>query len=172
MSWRLFLIVVVLIVSACTSVPSSPAPQATPAPAIPAETTEPSASTDTKSETGFQPGGVVITLVRSGGLAGKIVRWEVYGGGRITSSMGPEATVTAEQVQAVVSEIERLGFFELSGQSRMGGKCADCYIYELTVRTGAKDRTLTFVPQASGTPAQVLQIMEQVNSLLAMLPQS
>ncbi len=172
MAKKFFLIVVALMVSACTSIASTPVSQTSTSPvAVPTETDEPSTSADTKSETGGQSGGAVITLVRSGGLAGKIVRWDIYSGGRIVSSMGQEAVVPAEQVQNVISEIEKLGFFESSSLSGMGGRCADCYVYELTVRTGARDKTLTFVPQASGTPAQLLQIMEKVNALLAALPQ-
>ena len=78
--------------------------------------------------------------------------------------------VPAAEVAKVVSEIEKLGFFELVAPGGKTGKCADCYIIELRVRTGEKDKTLTFMPEAFGTPAQLVQIMEKLNGLLGALP--
>jgi hypothetical protein len=153
----LFLGLAVLTLAACgpvASAPLSPLPTSTPSGAqIMPPSSEPA-----------------ITLVRSGGLAGEMMQWEIYPDGRIVASTGKETTVPAAEVARVVSEIEKLGFFELADPGGKAGKCADCFVYEITVQSGGKDRTSTFVPQATGTPTQLLQIMGSINSLLEKLP--
>jgi hypothetical protein len=167
----LLLISGIMILAACGPMPSAQlSPLPTPA-SIPSGATEaiPTA-TPSKAQAMPQPGEPVITLIRSGGLAGKMIQWDIYPDGRIVASTGQEITVPAAEVTQVLSDIVKLGFYELADPGGKTGKCADCFVYELRAQTDGKDRTLTFTPQASGTPTQLLQILEKLNGLLQALP--
>ena len=77
------------------------------------------------------PEGVVIEFHRSGGFAGLDETWQVYTDGRITKSQAknPEAIseyqVKAEQVQALLAEIDELGFFRMQASGSPGIVCCD-----------------------------------------------
>ncbi len=146
------LICALIILAACVPVP----PAAAPAPG--------SSATNGAAET------PAITFIRSGGLAGKVLQWDIYPSGRSVSGQGTAAALSGDQVAAAVAAIEKLGFFEMAAPDGKTNRCADCYSVELRVHSGDKDRTLTFSPEASGLPAQLMQIMEQVNGLLQALP--
>jgi hypothetical protein len=169
------LVLAVVVFAACAPLPTAQlSPQLSPLPtpvSMPSGATgEIPAAAPSKAQATPRPGGPVIALIRSGGLAGKMMQWEIYPDGRIGASTGEIVTVPAAEVAKVVSEIENLGFFELAAPGGKTGKCADCFIYELTVRTDGRDRTLTFTPGASGTPPQLLQMLEKLNGLLEGLP--
>jgi len=130
-----------------------------------------SAATPAEAQATPESSRPVITLIRSGGLAGRAVQWDVYPDGRVRSSSGHETVVPEAEVTQVLSDIEKLGFYDLAEPGSKNNRCADCFLYTITVRIGGKDRTLAFMPEATDTPAELLQIVERANSLLQALPQ-
>jgi hypothetical protein len=93
-------------------------------------------------------GGVTILFQRSGGIAPSELQWAIYSDGRVVTGEGEEKLVAADRVQALLGEIDRLG-------------------YRITVNDGGRVKTVTAVEGAADTPDTVLQIIDAINSLVA-----
>jgi hypothetical protein len=85
------------------------------------------------------PGVLVIEYHRSGGLQGLDETYWMYSDGRISSTDGEEWTVSPDQVQHLLSQIEQAGFFEVKLSGKIVVPCCDRFSYSLTVSKG--DRT-------------------------------
>ncbi len=165
------LVLAIIALAACAPLPSaSVSSPSTPGSEAVVATGGTPAVTPFEAQVDAQSGGPAITLIRSGGLAGKVVQWDIYLDGRVVSSSGKEEMVPDAEVTRVISDIEKLGFYELAEPGGKNNSCADCFLYKLTVRDGGKERTLAFTPEATGTPAELLQMMEKLNLLLQALP--
>ena len=122
------------------------------------------------SPTADPTGGVAILFQRSGGLLPSDLQWAIYPDGQVVTGEGEEKSVAADQVQALVQEIEGLGFFELQDSYGLSATCNDCYTYRITVNDGGRVKTVVAVEGASDTPGTVLEIIDAINALLLSLP--
>ena len=109
----------------------------------------------------------MILFQRSGGLLPKDLQWAIYSDGRVVTGEGEEKAVTADQVQTLLAEIKRLGFFELQDSYGLSAVCNDCYTYRITVNDGGRVKTVTAVQGAGDTPESVMGIIEAINGLVA-----
>ena len=115
-------------------------------------------------------GGVAILFQRSGGILPSDLQWAIYPDGRVVTGKGEETAVAADQVQALLAEIEGLGFWELQDSYGLSAVCNDCYSYRITVNDGGKVKTVVAVEGAADTPDTVLEIIDAINALLPSLP--
>jgi hypothetical protein len=115
---------------------------------------------------------VVIVYTRSGGLAGAQETYEIHTDGRIVHTDDGnvnELQVTAEQVEALLAELDDLGFFEAatskpSGPSNLG---ADRTTSTLTVHRGEKPLSMTMVDGAPDQPPELIEAVRAVSDLIA-----
>ena len=112
-------------------------------------------------------GGVAILFQRSGGILPSDLQWAIYPDGRVVTGKGEEKSVTADQVQALVQEIEGLSFFELQDSYGLAAVCNDCYTYRIMVNDGGRVKTETAVEGAGDTPDAVLEIIDAINGFLS-----
>ena len=107
-----------------------------------------------------------ITLVKSGGLAGKTETITIYPDGRVLRADGSEQKLSSTQVSDLLTEIKAIGFFEL--KDAYGGilsNCNDCFTYEITVTDGSQTKTIKAIEGSQGTPQEIWQIVEKIQSL-------
>ena len=116
-------------------------------------------------------GGVAILFQRSGGLLPSDLQWAVYPDGRVVTGKGEEKSVSADQVQALLTELNGLGFFDLRDSYGLSSVCNDCYTYSITVNDGGRVKTVVAVGGAADTPDTVLAIIDALNAFLSGTPQ-
>jgi hypothetical protein len=167
-------IMLVAILAGCAPATPPPAPQpqlptqVSPLPTVPPTVLAPSATVAAEGASGTSE--AVIVLKRSGGLAGKTEQWSIYSDGRTQSDAGQTYAAPAAQVSTLLAAVTASGFFDLEGSYGLKATCADCMIYELTVRSDGQVKTVTVVPEATGTPEQLTKVLDQINGFLASLP--
>jgi hypothetical protein len=113
--------------------------------------------------------GALIVLQRSGGLAGTQEEWTIYPDGRIVDSTGKEAQTTPEQVAALLSQIDSLGFFELDESYVPRDTCCDRFTYVLTVQADGKTHSVTALEAEPSVPQAFWQAVQAVDQLIASL---
>jgi hypothetical protein len=180
---RQWLCVVMLgcLLTACA--PAAPATESTATPggeiagaadtAAPDELSTPAPSTaDVKATSGGRSPAAVV-FERGGGLDGSSEKWTIFTDGTITRDDGTGAgvqsvgSVTIEQVTALVTGLDSLGFFQLQEAYGANDNCADCYQYSVTVTNGNQTKTVTTHDAASDAPAELNQALEMIRALLA-----
>jgi hypothetical protein len=112
----------------------------------------------------------VIVFQRSGGLAGVSEQWSIYANGKIITQNGAELSVEPAKVTALLTAIQTAGFYELKTSTGIGAglsSCKDCFTYSLTVNGGEKPNTLTFQEGSKEIPDSILNIIQQINDLVA-----
>ncbi len=152
----------------------SPAPAATTAPLPTPGTAGSPLPTPNISTSPVQPPtayGAVVTLQRTGGLAGVSQQWSIYPDGRVQLPNGTQSQLSADQVSALLAALDQAGFFALQDSYGQGDKCRDCFNYQLTVNDNGHSRTVSFVEGAADTPPEVTAALKAVNELLAQAAQ-
>ena len=98
------------------------------------------------------PAAVIVTFGWSGGFAGRNDVWTLHADGSVESNKGERRTLSAGQVDSLLAEIERLGFFNLPGPSADPSKpapgssgCADCFVYDINVSHDGRSRQMKIV---------------------------
>ena len=124
-------------------------------------------ATKTPPPTSDATGGVAILFQRSGGLLPSDLQWAVYPDGRVVTGKGEEKSTSADQVRALLVELNTLGFFDLQDSYGMSSVCNDCYTYSITVNDGGRVKTVIAVQGATDTPDSVLDIIDTINSFVA-----
>jgi len=110
-----------------------------------------------------------IVFQRSGGLAGLTEQWSIYATGKISKQGGEDITVDPAQVTALLEVIQTSGLLDMKASSGIGGlsNCKDCFTYKLTVSGDGKPTTITFQEGAKDIPEAFLNIIKQINDLIA-----
>lgn len=147
--------------------PAYPAPaSAQPAPAYPAPQ-EPK-----RSPADPLPEGVALRLSRSGGIAGISETWIVYTDGRVEvrrkadAAAQPAGQVDPAAVQAVLAELDRLGFYDLQAEYSAKDACCDLITATLQARSGGREHRVILLQEAEDTPAEALAALQAVQALL------
>lgn len=107
-------------------------------------------------------GGAAIIYQRSGGIAGIAEMWTIYSDGRIVSGDGQESSVTPEEVSALLTEIEALGFFDLRESGGLLSTCRDCFIHQITVSSSERFNSIRVEAGGSEPEDQRLEIVEKI----------
>lgn len=171
-----------LLLAACAPVAPGSESTSTPAVAGPADTAAPATagvSTAVPSTADLPAtldargvGEVVVSYVRGGGLAGELQLWTIYADGTMTLADSPEAAplvvgqVTPEQVAALVTGLDSLGFFQMQNTYGANDNCADCFTYLVTVVSGGVAKSVTTHDAASDAPPELTQALELIQALL------
>ena len=156
---RRIAVVILIMIQLLSCVPTESDQGPPPSPTI--ERTD--TPTDPREE---KMGGAVIIYQRSGGFAGISEAWTFYADGRIISIDETEYNLEAEQVSRLLTEIEALGFFEMSGSGKLFSDCRDCFSHQLTAKGGGKFNSISAVDGAPGTQDQFWKILEKINEIL------
>ena len=119
---------------------------------------------------GDRAAGAAIIYQRSGGIAGLVEEWRIYFDGRVVSAQGIEHQVPAEEVSALLAEIEALGFFEMRDSGGLSSICADCFSHEITVSNGGKLNRLTVAGGNYDPQDPRWQIVQVIGDFLSALP--
>lgn len=109
----------------------------------------------------------VIILERSGGLAGGSEKWTVYADGRVVSGKNVETRVKPSDLTNLLTKIQDTGFLDSPEQTKVMTKCNDCYVYTMTINYLGKSKSVTIVEGDSNTPAQLTQLLGDVNQLIS-----
>ena len=142
-----WMIIVALLLAAC-------------APAAPVEST--------LTPGGAQDGGqAVIVFERGGGIAGIHEVWTVYVDGTTKSAEGAGQAVAPAEVEAVMAEADRLGFWEMNAAYGTNDQCADCFTYSLTLTWAGMTKTVTTMDAASDAPPELSELLAEVSQLVA-----
>ncbi len=155
-------------------------PPAADATTVPPTSVPPSAPTERAFETGQPPLPIPGTLVppvnqdpeagqpyqlvlleRSGGIAGKTLVVQITDG-QVTQD-GVAVTVAAENVTALFTQLDQLGFFGLQGAFTSPGTGADLYTYRLTAERNGSSRTI--VAQDGFTPPPLQRLIDSIMRL-------
>ncbi len=107
----------------------------------------------------------VITLERSGGIAGGTETWTYYADGRVVSDKHGEQKIDPAQVQSLVDDIVGLKFFDMGESPSALGTCNDCYQYSITLTADGQSKTVTVVQGATNASAGALKVVEMINNL-------
>jgi len=110
-------------------------------------------------------GAPVIVMERSGGIAGIHNKWTIYANGQVVMAGQVVRTLTADQVNSTLADIQKLGFFELQADYSKNSNCMDCFLDNVTINSGGNSKTVTAVEGDTRTPAEFLKVIEAINKL-------
>jgi hypothetical protein len=91
----------------------------------------------------------------------------VYADGTVATEAGALQPVAVADVEAMVSEAERLGFWEMAEAYGTNDSCADCFQYSLTLTWKGETKTVTTLDAASDAPPELGELLTAVNALIA-----
>lgn len=111
--------------------------------------------------------GAVVVYERIGEATCVDELWTFYPDGRIDGDNGHttvEKTVTPEEISTLLSEIDELGFFDLSSTKHTA--CKECFTYQITVSHGDQVKTVSAVDGGTDTPGEYWQVFAKIKRLL------
>ena len=147
----------VLALTACT-----PGDKITPAPLV---TGAAGATTPLPPGTMPATGGAAVIVQRSGGIAGTSDQWAIFPDGRVLVGRTNEFRVLPAAVTGLMASIERRGFFAL--ELGRPAPCPDCYTYTITVSSGGRVHSVSWVDGQKGVPQVALDILDDINVFLS-----
>jgi hypothetical protein len=175
-----FLILLVLLLSACASTTDNPAvtgapqpsasetiseDQLTPTSVIPLDVTLPPVGTMIAPATEDPEAGLIFDVVyleQTGGFTGIPLTVEIHSDGRLVRD-GVEGRVTPEQVAEIDNIIKEIKFFGIQGQFEPAAANPDAYLYKISVDRGGASRTIN--AQDGFTPEPLLRLINAVSAL-------
>ncbi|MCB0176573.1 MAG: hypothetical protein KDJ97_39100, partial [Anaerolineae bacterium] len=104
---------------------------------------------------------------RSGGFAGRADTFLIYADGRVESNGQAGGQIDAEQVEAVLSQADAAGFFELDESYLAKDTCCDRFTYQLTLRHEDKKNSVVTIDDADNPPAALQSMLEAVDALVS-----
>jgi hypothetical protein len=114
----------------------------------------------------IKTGEAVIIYQRSGGFAGISESWAFYPDGRVISNDGSEFRLSAEQISLLLTEIEDLGFFEMSGSSSLFSDCRDCFNHQVSVRSGDRVNKINITDGATDSADKIWEVVKLISDTL------
>ena len=186
---RSVLFTAILCLFVLTACSSAPAPTATPVPPTAAPPTNPPANVSDSALSTLaatvgvpNPGTLVIptqaltpnappevplainqlTFTQTGGIAGISLNIQLHGDGTLIRD-GVTSKVSADAVQGIADQLEKIRFFDLQGIFTGAGASADTYHYTLTVDSAGRNRTIT--SQDGMTPPELTQLYGSITNL-------
>ena len=161
----LALCLVIAFLTACHPVlaesilPTQEADRLFPTSAVPKPTTS-SAETSVSGPKSAQPLWT-LTYTRSGGFTGISQSMKIESGGRVLDSQGQRISAPAEDVAALIAEINQLDFSSFGDEYGISSDCRDCFTYKLTFEQAGKTKTITMVEDGTTELPKELQSILQ-----------
>lgn len=114
-------------------------------------------------------GAPLIIFTRSGGFAGLREAWQVFSDGRIIFNSARQTnaeirTTFPDSVDAAVRAIRESGFLETEQADLSNSRCADCFLYSLTLRQGEEAKILRAI-ETELTPPPLVAALARVGRL-------
>lgn len=91
----------------------------------------------------------------------------IYADGRVEANGQEAGQIEAEAVEAVLSQADAAGFFELDEAYMTKDTCCDRFTYQLTLRHGGKENSVVTIDDADNAPAMLQATLEAVDELIA-----
>jgi hypothetical protein len=109
----------------------------------------------------------VISMEVSGGIAGITEEYTLFPDGRIVSSQGKEARVSAQQLAGVYASLDEHRFFEMEEDYTLFSNCRDCFTYIVTVQDGDRFKTVKAEEGTTNAPQGLWVIVREISKLAA-----
>jgi hypothetical protein len=113
------------------------------------------------------PENAVAVFQKTGGFAGVEETTTIYQDGHIENNKGETLEAPPEAIALLVSTAVDAGFFDLERSYVPENHCCDFFNYSLTIRDCEKAHTVITADEVPGTPAELWQIIDTVQSLIA-----
>jgi hypothetical protein len=153
-------------ISAQSTLPAQETDRLFPTSAVPKPTTS---SPDTDAS-GPKSGQSLWTLTysRSGGFAGISQSMKIESGGRMLDSQGQKISATADEVSALIGEINQLDFSSFGDKYGNSSDCRDCFTYRLTFEQDGKEKIITMVEDGTTElPKELQSILQKLTEFAA-----
>ncbi len=115
-------------------------------------------------------GNYAIRYSREGGIAGTHETWVIAADGRIEVTSGNQVShfqASSEEVQAVLKEVQDLGFFKLEDSYMPEDTCCDRFTYRLAILNAAeKQQKLVVTMDGAPQPPALSRALELVSTLV------
>lgn len=114
---------------------------------------------------------LVIEYHRSGGFEGRDETWLIYGDGRVVyrdnyAETEEEIQVSANAVADLAALMEAEGFFSFQDSYLPEDTCCDRFIYEITLHSQGRTKTVITIDAAEGEPEGLGRILVELNRLI------
>lgn len=107
-----------------------------------------------------------VIFKRSGGFAGLEEEWTIFTDGRVETNSPIQPQLTAEQVSQLLTSLEAMGFFELSGSYLPDDTCCDRFVYEITAVQSGTFHTVTTLQDTPDMPESLQQALRLLETVL------
>jgi hypothetical protein len=105
-----------------------------------------------------------LTYSRSGGFAGINKSVKIDSSGSVLDSQGQKISAPADEVSALIAEINQLDFSSFDEAYGNSSDCRDCFTYKLTFEQEGKAKTITMVEDGSSElPKELQSILQKLN---------
>jgi len=153
-------------ISAQSTLPAQETDRLFPTSAVP-KPTKSSPDTDASGPKSGQPLWT-LTYSRSGGFAGISESVKIESGGRVLDSQGQKISAPADEVSALIAEINQLDFSSFDNAYGNSSDCRDCFTYQLTFEQAGKLTTITMVEDGSSElPVELQSILQKLTEFAA-----
>ena len=167
--FAIFLIFLALALTACQSsgaqangAATDEARKITPSPGQAALNLQPDQNTPAAGE-------AVVVFERSGGFAGVNDQWTIFSDGKIVKDSGETATISTDQLSALLSAVDAAGFYDMKPGSSLGNasNCKDCFTYTLTITNNGQTNTISAQDGSKNLPDAFWSLIQQINTLVS-----
>jgi hypothetical protein len=115
---------------------------------------------------------------RDGGIAGLNEVWTIYPDGSVSHAVHPQGEgpekqyqVSVDEVAGLLSQLQALGFFELTGSYMPLDTCCDRITYGIEARRGRQANRVITLDGAPQTPPELWQAIDLLNAFIAQFQQ-
>lgn len=98
-----------------------------------------------------------------GGAVGRNDLWTIFRSGRIQTNKGHEYFIEPQAVDALVDQLDQLGYFQLAELYET--KCADCFEYKILVYKGETKKAV-YAVDAGNLPAALNQSIAAIREVV------
>lgn len=109
----------------------------------------------------------VIEFNRSGGFAGLNDTFLIYADGRVESDGRVTFQVAPEAIEAILSQAEAGGFFDLNESYLAKNTCCDRFTYQITLRHSNKENSVVTIDDADNPPDVLRVTLEAIDQLVS-----
>ncbi|MCA9919109.1 MAG: hypothetical protein KC445_14205 [Anaerolineales bacterium] len=113
----------------------------------------------------FAPNTAVI-FKRSGGVLGLEESWVIFADGPVESNTTIEPSLSAEDVNYLLDNLDSVGFFDLGGSYLPEDTCCDRFFYEITAVQDTTFHTVTTLEATPDMPEALQQAIKLIETAL------